>query len=518
MVALYGDFPITTFLKTVESDHPLVRNGAEALRTVLYSAEDKVNSLLSKYRKFDYLLNEQQNVSSSPISTIRSLLQIYTDAKLSVIDLSMNEVQIAPLLIDCRQVKQLLETKVRNMLEALRGTLAERLMMASGYLSGVFRELHDRITADPGYDAGGWRDLKVAAETCYAESLEYLPKFDELHAIWNLMQEYHMSLSDSENARYWDTCAWPRKLESELQYTDDRLSSSRTQIIAKIGIDTEYFESSLTAYIEENDTYAQVGDVERAPDLKVQVESLRVRLDKLNEVGRSIKERVSLMGLKNKLPLVELEDLLVRFGRVEMLWKYAFSQRHHIATWLNSYFVDLDAENMIDTVTEWRQTLKILRGGVKEDSPGWGVLTVLSDQLDGFSRYMRVISCLRNPALREDHWEEISKVVGLSYSDIAGLKLKELVALDLELIQDIVLDVSFEATLEYRLESELEKMQKELGGREFSVVQFREFRFVEGRDLDAVFDMLDEYLVRCGGLMGETRSAVLVGKVEAFAG
>ena len=330
------------------------------------------------------------------------------------------------------------------------------------------------------------------------------------------MQDYKMTLSDSENARYWNTCAWPRKLESELQYTDDRLSSSRTQILAKIGIDTEYFQSSMTAYIEENATYAQASEVERAPDMKVQVESLRVRLDKLNEVGRPIKQRVSIMGLKNELPLEALENLLADFGRLEMLWKYAFDQRHLISTWLNSYFVDLDAENMNDTVAEWRQTLKVLRAGIKDDSSGWSVMTVLSDQLDGFSRYMRVISCLRNPALRDDHWDEISKVVGLSYGDIAGLKLKELVALDLELIQDIVMDVSFEATLEYRLESELDKMQKDLGARELEVIRFGEFKFVAGTDLDCVLDVLDEYMVRCGRLLAETKSSVLMGKVEAF--
>lgn len=74
------------------------------------------------------------------------------------------------------------------------------------------------------------------------------------------------------------------------------------------------------------------------------------------------------------------------------------------------------------------------------------LLVESNKRLDTFSRYTNILIALLNPALRDKHWVQISNLVGISRTQVQALQLRDVMELDLEIVQDIVGDISIDAS------------------------------------------------------------------------
>ncbi|KAJ3299528.1 Dynein heavy chain 1, axonemal [Borealophlyctis nickersoniae] len=516
---LYGtdDTPPKT-LKTLDADSPLITRGLNALRRVTRHAAPDVTALIDAYRKYEFLLAPVPEFTTLDVDALTNSLAVYTAAYKDVPSVSLDTVTIPPLIIDCRAVKKTFLSRAQTTLGVLREAVVGRLLETCRVLSEAFKGLHGRVTADPGNDAARWRALKRAAATCSEEAGGYEAQFGELRGLWQMLHGYEMNLDDEANEVYWSTCTWPSKLENELQYATERLEGSRTRILAQLEIDRDYLTSSVAAYAEEIETFQNIDNTDKADDMATRVHALGERLARLEDLARSLQQTEEIMGIPRTF-VDALPHLLSEFQKYKTLWVLASTQRRHLAEWMDAYFVDLNAESMIASISEWRQTASSLSTAFPDDTAHTKPRTVLARlkrDVDTFSRFMRVITCLRNPALKDTHWQDIQKVVGLSFHDIAGLKLHQVLALDLELIQDIVAAVSQDATNEYRLETQLDAMRAELASRDFAVVAYYDFLFVGNRD--EVAEICSDQLVRCDRMMESvaTHHGAVGAKIDAW--
>nr|KAJ3422877.1 Dynein heavy chain 1, axonemal [Polyrhizophydium stewartii] len=313
------------------------------------------------------------------------------------------------------------------------------------------------------------------------------------------MYRFSMHVSDEDSELYWQTFKWPSRMHQNLEAARLRLSASRAAIVNSILADKEYVETHIQFFESQVESFSAMSDVDATASMVEGVLAMRKSIDKASAMAQSVQEREGQIGCPTSA-FGSLSRIEASFQSYETLWQLASTVRESLARWIDEYFVDLDSELMVSYVRGWNTTLWTLaRSFVAMQGPRH-VVERLKATVDEFCRNTSVITSLRNPALRERHWDRIAGVIGLTFSDFAGLRLRQVLDLDLELVQDIIADISNEASVEYRLETGLEKMRLELTSSDFVLSQFfcSDFLLIENhRELAS---LLHDQLIRSESL------------------
>lgn len=90
------------------------------------------------------------------------------------------------------------------------------------------------------------------------------------------------------------------------------------------------------------------------------------------------------------------------------------------------------------------------------DIKGWPVWAWLKDTIDAFKRTMPLITDLRNPAMRDRHWEQLMEHVGARFDPASpDFTLATMVNLRLDTHVEFIAELSVNATKELAIENSI---------------------------------------------------------------
>ncbi|KAI8591363.1 hypothetical protein BDZ88DRAFT_505427 [Geranomyces variabilis] len=490
-------------------DQDLTADGWAAVLGILRQSYGSINTLVSEYAAYDFLLREsvEDVLPTAPaqldLDVLRTSLTRYRAASRLIPRISLASVPHPPCNVSCAHIQKVMEAKTHDAIALFTTHLSEHLAERCEDLSAAYKGLHGQIVADPGQDAVSLNVLQVAVDTCMAQVRYHNSQLDNLQALWQLLYDFEIPLSDEINELYWSTCAWPVKLEAEIGRASDRMVDAQQQIVSQLEIDREFVLSSLTAYIVEIQRLTQISNIEIGADVLSSVRYLRERIERVKKLGRSIPAREQLIRIP-KTSLHLLDDTEMSFLPHEDLWTLVQDARKNIAQWLDTFFTDLNGPTVSTTVASWKKTVERLQTVlIPWDGPR-RVLCKLAEEISEFDRFTGVIASLRNPALKEKHWLEMSKLVGLTLQDITGLTLRQTMDLDLELVQDILAEISREASSELAVETQLQDLFAELSTRSFVISPYVTEDLSTIGNFPAAVAVFDDLLVRSTKLAAST--------------
>lgn len=109
---------------------------------------------------------------------------------------------------------------------------------------------------------------------------------------------------------------------------------------------------------------------------------------------------------------------------------------------------------------------------------------------------MPIIKTLGNPGMKDRHWEKVSELVGFPIKPGSDLTLAKVIDFGLEEFLPRFEALSDAATKENNLEQALNKMQKEWGEMQFSIILYRESGTHILRAVDDIQLLLDDHVVK----------------------
>jgi dynein heavy chain len=109
---------------------------------------------------------------------------------------------------------------------------------------------------------------------------------------------------------------------------------------------------------------------------------------------------------------------------------------------------------------------------------------------------MPIIQTLGNPRMKERHWEKISELVGFPIKPGPDLTLSRVIDFGLEEFHSRFEAISEAASKESNLEQALNKMQKEWGEMQFSIIAYRGSGTHILNTLDDIQLLLDDHIVK----------------------
>ncbi|GFO34548.1 dynein heavy chain 1, axonemal, partial [Plakobranchus ocellatus] len=135
-----------------------------------------------------------------------------------------------------------------------------------------------------------------------------------------------------------------------------------------------------------------------------------------------------------------------------LLWQSLEEWTKLVDDWTITPFDSINVEGLQKNVNKFTQTVYMLEKGL----PSNEVVPRLKEKVMDFKQGMPVITSLRNPSLRQRHWDEIQRIIGKSISRDKNFTLGNLLEMNIfkhkEKIQEIATTASNEATLEQMLQ------------------------------------------------------------------
>ena len=196
----------------------------------------------------------------------------------------------------------------------------------------------------------------------------------------------------------------------------------------------------------------------------------------------------------------EVERLKEGLEEVKSLWRIVCEFNDMYERWKDGKFDNLNVELMESSaIAVNKKIIKIGRGSAKE----WGAWISLKGTVDSFKRLMPLIIDMRNPAVRQRHWNLVMEECGERFDPYSeNFTLDRVVQLGLDQHAQFISETSTDATKELAVENTLADI-----ANAWTTINLDTGRFREGRDdvyklksADEIFTQLEDNTVTLSAL------------------
>ncbi|XP_064811633.1 dynein axonemal heavy chain 6-like [Oncorhynchus masou masou] len=150
----------------------------------------------------------------------------------------------------------------------------------------------------------------------------------------------------------------------------------------------------------------------------------------------------------------ELSEVDCALTLRKMLWGMQKEWDKQYSRWRTTTFELLNVDDLQNDVSRFTQTIYMLEKGLPENN----IVPILKQKVMDFKLCLPIVLALRNPYLRQRHWEDIQSYIGQFFTKEDNFTLGNL--LDIKILQQsgLIGDISTTATNEATLESILYKV------------------------------------------------------------
>ncbi|XP_063305793.1 dynein axonemal heavy chain 2 [Pelobates fuscus] len=225
-----------------------------------------------------------------------------------------------------------------------------------------------------------------------------------------------------------------------------------------------------------------------------QINLTRQMMNTLKEEEKSLRSGLSMFKIEHPFSK-EIQALEKDLDSIQLVWEATQEWNQHWEKWKSGRFLTLETEVMENTAQGLYRRLTKLSRELKDKK--WDVLETSRTRIDLFKRTMPLITDLRNPALRERHWNQVKKETSGTFDQTADdFTLEKIVELGLDQHVDKIREISMAATKELFIEQGLELISKTWEATLLDIVPYKEKGHHRLRGTDEVFQALEDNQVR----------------------
>jgi hypothetical protein len=247
-----------------------------------------------------------------------------------------------------------LAEKAQENLRLVESKLVNLLNATANFLIESYEEYFNQILIDPGNNNDQWKELRKSIEICEEECLNFAVQLSDLKSMWELVHQYSIAIEAETCETYWRAFGWPSKISNELDRAHERLESSKVLIRKQMSIDRDHCSSCIEAYEKEIEKNYAIDNLDNYEQVTAQVKMLRTRIDKALQLVASVNSIETLVGDPISAIAMTLESA-DSFTNQEEFWYTVEEMTMAIDRWLDTYFMDLQAEDMLENMDRWKR-------------------------------------------------------------------------------------------------------------------------------------------------------------------
>ncbi|KAK3733193.1 hypothetical protein QZH41_008554, partial [Actinostola sp. cb2023] len=207
----------------------------------------------------------------------------------------------------------------------------------------------------------------------------------------------------------------------------------------------------------------------------------------------------------------ELEEVHAELRLKQALWNSLVEWDVSYEEWVETPFNEVDTETLNTNVMKYVKTVMQLEKGLPPNT----VVPILKEKVEEMRHKLPVITNLRNPALKQRHWDQIEQIFSYHFKDDEPLTIGLLNKIDAFEHTESIEEVSGQASSEASLESILKKVEDSWKSSEFVVLPHRDSKdvFILG-GVDDIQAVLDDSMINVSTIAGSRHVGPIRPRVE----
>eukprot|EP00736_Rhodelphis_marinus_P006943 Rmarinus@m.24609 len=489
-------------IPTIKSVHLMedrVINQRETVRSRVKAATQPLVDYLATYDRYLELLAldtkvyiedfENKNPTLDQIKNeVRRHLRIKEETS-SLIPLSVN---LGMFSVNCDVVRKMLLDKHQKLADLALDLIFRRFKDRLGGMHESFTEVDRKLK----HKARNIEEITEMRE--FMGDISH--KLDEINNTMEDAKVYHRALEDfyfelpqSEFNSLWVCIGWPHKIEQQVDRVEHQLQDDETKYMDDLKSDQEVFVNEIAAIAQVVGEFSKHNDISKVATVAAEVKKISKTLDDYQEKSKKFNGREVLF----KVDQTDYEDLskIVRdFEPYAMLWTTAHDWMTNHKIWMTQPFDTLDAETVAKEVS---QAFKNMYKAVKHFKEMPDILAIAEQvkaEVDKFKPHTPLITALRNPGMRDRHWDAISADLGFELKPDASFTLTRVFELNLPDHAENITKTCDLAGKEFMLEDALDKMEKEWEEIKLGLMEYKETGSYVVKGVDEISQLLDDHL------------------------
>ncbi|XP_018599950.2 dynein heavy chain 2, axonemal [Scleropages formosus] len=221
-----------------------------------------------------------------------------------------------------------------------------------------------------------------------------------------------------------------------------------------------------------------------------QVSIIRTQLESLKQEEDTIRQGLSIFKIEQPLSK-DIQSLVKDLDYLQQVWQIAQQWEAHWDEWKAGQFVALETESMENTAQALFKELHKLSRELK--CKQWEIVETTKTKIEQFKRTIPLITDLRNPAMRDRHWNQIKFEVQSPFDQTGpDFTLEKIVALGLEQHAEKISEISAAASKELSIEQSLEGIVKTWEETVLDIVPYKDKGHYRLRGTEEVFQALED--------------------------
>ena len=491
-------------LPTLSAAHRMesgITSLCERMEASMAKSLSQADEYLRTYEKYDPLLKltleayiEAQSQQELSLEILQQEIVRRQDEKKKMLDDIPPSVTIGPFTINCKRIREQLLSKSEKMIEHCKVRLSQ---IPLGIITGISTKFEE---IDKALRVKTTCPEDVQAQEEYIASLgekiaELKEEIETTNVYYDALESEEFLVTDAEFSSRWTCISWPMKIDKLVAKVELALQEDQKEYHETMMSDQETFSETIEDLSRVVGNFHMHTDLSKR-DVLEEVRNINDKLIKAVEDAKLYNSREILFGAE-KTDYSMLKKIVDDFEPFYLLWTTAGDWKQWRDSWMSDNFESLDAELIDKNVNaSWRTMYKVAK---VFNGKGLEACAANCDEIkrniEDYKQYVPIVTSLRNPGMRERHWESLSTEIGQEVRPSEDFTLAKIIEMGIPNHEETVTRICDVAAKEYSIEQALEKMQKEWERADFIVLDYRETGTYVVKVEEQYTQLLDDHIV-----------------------
>uniref|UniRef100_A0A2K5XKM5 Dynein axonemal heavy chain 2 n=1 Tax=Mandrillus leucophaeus TaxID=9568 RepID=A0A2K5XKM5_MANLE len=221
-----------------------------------------------------------------------------------------------------------------------------------------------------------------------------------------------------------------------------------------------------------------------------QIAQVRAMLMAMREEENSLRANLGLFKIEQP-PSKDLQNLEKELDALQQVWEITRDWEENWNEWKTGRFLTLQTESMETMAHGLFRRLTRLAKEYKDRN--WEIIETTRSKIEQFKRTMPLISDLRNPALRERHWDQVRDEIQREFDqESESFTLEQIVELGMDQHVEKIGEISASATKELAIEVALQNIAKTWDVTQLDIVPYKDKGHHRLRGTEEIFQALED--------------------------
>ncbi|XP_041842513.1 dynein heavy chain 2, axonemal [Melanotaenia boesemani] len=324
-----------------------------------------------------------------------------------------------------------------------------------------------------------------------------LPKTEALipviHEQFAVLDKYEVSLEKTvEEMREGLNEEWVM-FQQMLIDSDIMLQKNKEKFKNNLILSSEEFKTKIENTVEEFNKKGPFSNSLGTDLAEKQMAEYRSQLETLKQEENTILNGLAFFQIHH-LPSKRIQMLEKDINQLQQVWEITEEFNANWNNWKVHQLATLQTERMESTAQDIFKTLHIIQRDLKDKK--WDIVDFSKKKIDQLKQIIPLIADLRNPAMRDRHWQQICEEVQCSFNPTSTeFTLEKIMFLGLHNKAEKISEISGAASKELFIEQGLDEIIKTWEAISLDITTYKDKGHFRLRGTEEIFQTLDDHHV-----------------------